>query len=105
MLSRELAAAGHYPAIDVGASRSRLMTRVADAAHRDAATRARQALARYREIELLLQIGEFQRGVDPEADRAVDLQQGLRGFLRQAADEARLDLAGTLARLQQVLGS
>ncbi len=85
-LSSKLGAAGHYPAIDILRSRSRLMTRVADAAHQARANRVRDWLARYEEVELLLQIGEYQRGNDAETDRAIDRRAAIERFLRQPYD-------------------
>jgi type III secretion protein N (ATPase) len=85
-LSSKLGAAGHYPAIDILRSRSRLMTRVADAAQRADADRVREWLARYEEVELLLQIGEYQRGSDPSTDVAIERRAAIQRFLRQPYD-------------------
>lgn len=85
-LSSKLGAAGHYPAIDILRSRSRLMTRVSSAAHQAEANRVRDWLARYEEIELLLQIGEYQRGRDADTDRAIDQRPAIQRFLRQPYD-------------------
>jgi ATP synthase in type III secretion protein N len=86
-LSSRLGGAGHYPAIDILKSKSRVMTRVTDAAHRAAADRVRGWLARYQEVELLLQIGEYQRGSDPASDEAIERHAAVNDFLRQAYDE------------------
>lgn len=86
-LSSKLGAAGHYPAIDILKSRSRLMNRVADATHRADANRVRDWLARYEEVEMLLQIGEYERGNDPETDRAIDQRPAIQRFLRQPYDQ------------------
>ncbi|WP_423221996.1 FliI/YscN family ATPase [Ideonella lacteola] len=88
VLSRELAGAGHYPAIDVLASISRVMPRVVDETHRRAAGRVRALMARYKEVELLLQIGEYRPGADPEADAAVRSKTLIDGLLRQEESEA-----------------
>lgn len=85
-LSSKLGAAGHYPAIDILKSRSRLMNRVADAAQRADANRVRDWLARYEEVEMLLQIGEYERGNDVETDRAIDQRPAIQRFLRQPHD-------------------
>jgi type III secretion protein N (ATPase) len=87
VLSRDLAAAGQYPAIDVLASVSRLMESVAGPEHRSAARRLRALMARYSEIEMLVQIGEYKRGSDRTADEAVDKINAIRSFLRQGMDE------------------
>ncbi len=85
-LSSKLGASGHYPAIDVLRSRSRLMNRVADAPQRADANRVRDWLARYEEIEMLLQIGEYERGHDLETDLAIDRRGAIQAFLRQPHD-------------------
>jgi ATP synthase in type III secretion protein N len=88
VLSRELAGAGHYPAIDVLGSISRVMPRVVDDAHRRAAGRVRALMARYREVELLLQIGEYRPGADAEADAAVQGRSAIEALLRQEESAA-----------------
>ncbi|MBN3754986.1 FliI/YscN family ATPase [Paraburkholderia sp. Tr-20389] len=86
-LSGRLGAAGHYPAIDVLKSKSRVMTRVTAAAHRDDANRVRGWMSRYQEVELLLQIGEYRRGNDAASDLAIDRHPMIERFLRQGHDE------------------
>ena len=71
ILSSKLAEAGHHPAIDVLASGSRVMDQVVSGPHRQAALHLRRLLARYDEIELLVQIGEYQAGSDPLADKGL----------------------------------
>jgi ATP synthase in type III secretion protein N len=84
MLSRKLAAANQYPAIDVLASVSRVMPNIATAQHAQAAATLRALMAKYQELELLIQIGEYKQGADPLADRAVRLWPSIRQFLAQA---------------------
>ncbi|WP_370637465.1 type III secretion system ATPase SctN [Cupriavidus sp. AU9028] len=102
VLSRALAEKNHYPAIDVPASTSRVMHQVADQRHLQLAGQARRLLAQYREIELLVRVGEYQRGNDAEADDALDRRAGLEAFLRQGTGE-RSRYEETLARLEQVV--
>lgn len=83
VLSRKLAAAGRYPAIDVLASVSRVMPNIVSAEHRAAADRWRALLARYQELELLIQIGEYRAGSDALADEAVRLRPEMQRFLTQ----------------------
>lgn len=83
VLSPKLAEAEHHPAIDVLASRSRVMDAVIGEAHREAAARVRQLMARHAEVELLVRVGEYQRGTDALADEAVDKMDDIRGFLCQ----------------------
>ncbi|MES2906714.1 MAG: hypothetical protein V4691_06795 [Pseudomonadota bacterium] len=87
MLSQKLAEAGHYPAIDILESRSRVMDHVVSKEHLAAATRLRELVSRYREIELLLQVGEYRSGSDPIADEAVAKINDINAFLRQPPDE------------------
>jgi ATP synthase in type III secretion protein N len=103
ILSRQLASAGHYPAIDVLASRSRVMSAVTDAAHQRAASRLRELLSRYAEIEFLLQVGEYKSGSDPVADEAVAKINEIRSFLRQSSTE-RIGIQETLAWLTRLAG-
>jgi ATP synthase in type III secretion protein N len=87
ILSRKLAAANHYPAIDVLASISRVMGAVTDREHRAAASRFRELLAKYQEVEMLIRLGEYRPGGDPTADEAVAKIEPLRAFLRQGTHE------------------
>jgi len=103
VLSRKLAQAHHYPAIDVLGSASRVFTRVAGAAHREAAARLRSLLARHAEVEFLLRVGEYQAGSDPIADAAIERMPAMRELLMQSADEAT-DFDATVLRLQEVVG-
>lgn len=83
VLTRKLAEQGHYPAIDVLASISRVMGNVATPQQLRAASRFRQLQSRYAEMELLIRLGEYQAGSDPEADAAVTLRPQQLDFLRQ----------------------
>lgn len=87
-LSRELAERGHYPAIDVLASVSRVMPDVTSPEHRGLATRAREALAVYRHAEDLIAVGAYAAGSDPAIDRARRVEPALRRFLAQGVEEA-----------------
>ncbi|MER8406667.1 FliI/YscN family ATPase [Mesorhizobium sp. M0203] len=84
-LSNELAQRNHFPAIDVLRSRSRLMDAVVEPAHRSDASHLRELLARYADIELLLRVGEYEKGSDPVADEAVAKIDAINAFLRQAS--------------------
>ena len=86
ILSRELAARNHYPAIDVLRSRSRLMDVVITPEHRADAARIRELLARYAEVELLLRVGEYKSGSDALTDEAVAKAGRIEGFLRQTGE-------------------
>ena len=96
ILSRKLGAAGHYPAIDVLGSLSRLFPRLADAAHKAAATRVRALLAKHGEIEFLVQVGEYKAGADPLADQAIAAKPEIDALLKQDADRAEPFAASTM---------
>ena len=87
VLSREIAARNHYPAIDVLASLSRVMSEVADREHVRAAGHVRRLLSRWREVETLVRIGEYKAGSDPEADEAIAKHSQVQAFLAQPVDE------------------
>ncbi len=99
ILSRKLAKANRYPAIDVLASASRVMNAVTTKEHQHAAGRVRELLAKYDEVELLVRIGEYQKGADKTADEALDRYDDIVGFLKQRTDEVS-GYDETLSRLQ-----
>ena len=99
VLSRKLAAANQYPAIDVLASLSRVMPLVTTRDHRAAASHLRSLMAKYREMELLVQIGEYQPGTDALADEAMRTRAATQAFLSQAPD-TRHDYEQTVAALR-----
>ncbi|MEO9384614.1 FliI/YscN family ATPase [Chromobacterium phragmitis] len=103
VLSRQLAEASHYPAIDVLASVSRVMHQVSAAPHRAAAAKLRRLLATWREIELLVRVGEYRPGQDPDADEAMRRRPALLALLRQQVD-ALDPFADTLAMLADAVG-
>ncbi|MCR5562406.1 MAG: type III secretion system ATPase SctN [Desulfovibrio sp.] len=102
VLSRKLAAANHYPAIDIQASVSRVMNAIVTPEHKKAAQRLRAILAKYAEIELLVQIGEYKEGADAEADSALAHMSTVNAFLRQKQDE-KSTFEETVAALQQAV--
>ncbi|TCP34364.1 FliI/YscN family ATPase [Sphingomonas sp. BK235] len=103
LLSRKLGSAGHYPAIDVLGSLSRLFPRLAGAEHRAAATRVRALLAKHAEIEFLVQVGEYKPGADALADRAIAAKPEIDALLRQLADQHE-PLDAALLRLRGIGG-
>jgi type III secretion protein N (ATPase) len=83
ILSREIAAKNQYPAIDVLGSLSRVMPQVVPDAYVQAAARIRELMAKHREVEMLLQIGEYQPGTNPLADEAIAKADAIKAFLSQ----------------------
>jgi flagellar biosynthesis/type III secretory pathway ATPase len=87
ILSREMAARGHFPAIDVLQSVSRVMSAVASKDHRAAATRMREVLATYEKQKDLILLGAYQKGTDKRVDFAIDRIEAVEAFLRQGTHE------------------
>ncbi len=87
ILSRKLASANHYPAIDVLASVSRVMSAIVPKEHIKAAGKFRNMLAKYQEVELLLRIGEYKKGSDAAVDEAIAKMPRLNQFLQQGLNE------------------
>ncbi len=98
VLDRNLAQRGHFPAIAVLSSLSRLMPSVTSPEHQQKAQRLRRLLAVYTAHQDLLRVGAYQPGSDPELDRAVKVLPALEQFLRQQRDEPA-PLAQTLEAL------
>lgn len=103
VLSRRLAEAGHFPAIDILASLSRLYPTLNTPEQQAVAQRVRSLLAKYQDIEFLVQVGEYVAGSDPVADEAIARRDALNAFLRQsthegvALDEARQQLLDAMS--------
>ncbi|RFP09342.1 EscN/YscN/HrcN family type III secretion system ATPase [Duganella sp. BJB488] len=87
ILSREIAARNQYPAIDVLGSLSRVMTQIVAPEQLACAGRVRRLMAKYKEVETLLQLGEYQAGSDPLADDAIAAHAEILDFLGQHTDE------------------
>jgi flagellar biosynthesis/type III secretory pathway ATPase len=86
-LTRELANRGHYPAIDVLGSLSRLMHGLADASQSDSARKLRELLSAFREGRDLVEIGAYKAGSNPRLDEALALMPAIDAFLRQRVEE------------------
>jgi len=98
VLSRDLAAANHFPAIDVLGSVSRLAGHLLDPRELRAAGALRECLATYRDARDLVAIGAYVRGSDARIDRALGALEPINGFLRQERGE-RTPRAETMRRL------
>jgi flagellum-specific ATP synthase len=104
VLSRDLAEAGHFPAIDVERSVSRVMTAVAPREQQAAARRMRALLSRLTKARDLIALGAYQPGHDPELDLAVKLQPQMAALLQQDMHD-RAPLDPSRAQLLKLLGS
>ncbi len=98
ILSRELGAMGHYPAIDILNSVSRLANRVATPEQREAGRLIREALASYRQSEDLINLGAYSAGSNSKLDDAIRVRPQVMNFLRQEP-EVTAPLKGTLDQL------
>ncbi len=103
VLTRELAESGHYPAIDIEKSASRVMHNVASPEHLEAARRFRQMYARYNRSRDLIALGAYVPGQDAELDAAVRAFPAMRSLLQQDMRE-RATLAESIARMHAVVG-
>jgi flagellum-specific ATP synthase len=88
VLSRQLAAKNHYPAIDVLASISRVMPKVTTKEHRIVASHLRDLMASYKESEDLITVGAYTRGSNPKIDKAISIHDDLTNLLRQQVEES-----------------
>ncbi|HZU25072.1 MAG TPA: FliI/YscN family ATPase [Bryobacteraceae bacterium] len=104
VLSRRLGSAGHYPAIDVLESVSRLAGRLSTPEQRSAAASIREALSTYQRAEDLINLGAYAAGTNPKLDAAIKLRPQLLEFLQQEA-AANAPIAETLTKMQQLAGS
>lgn len=101
ILSAQLAYQGHYPAVDILGSASRLLTSIVDKEHLERIRKLREVLSNYRKNELLIRIGEYKRGSDKMADFALDHIDKVNRFLRQMVDE-KCSMEETLEQLKAI---
>jgi flagellum-specific ATP synthase len=87
-LSRKVAEANHYPAIDVLGSISRLMSAIASPEHKEAAAKMRKILAMYRENKDLIDVGMYQPGTNPKLDIAIEMMPQINAFLQQRTSDS-----------------
>ncbi len=99
VLSRALADSGHYPAIDIEASISRVAPMVISEGHLEAMRRVKQVYSLYQQNRDLISIGAYSQGSDPRIDNAIRLQPAMNAFLRQGMRDAI-----SFSDCQQMLG-
>ncbi len=102
VLSRKLSTRGHYPAVDVLESVSRLKNDVVSDEHRQQAQQILELMAHYRESEDLINIGAYVKGTNPKVDRAIGKNELINTFLRQGMTEPSL-FQDTCTQLFQIL--
>lgn len=103
VLDRKIAQKGHYPAIDVLASVSRVMSEITSQDHQEAARRLKQHMATYREAEDLINIGAYKVGTNREIDAAIRYRDVIREFTAQGTHEPS-ELHGTIQALTAHFG-
>ncbi len=101
LLDREIAAQGHYPAIDVLRSKSRVMVDVTSQTHQENARRLIQTLSTYKEAEDLINIGAYVKGSNPKIDYSIKKINQINNYLRQNIEESSL-LLESEAMLEQM---
>lgn len=104
VLSRPLADSGHYPAIDIEASVSRVMPDIADERHLHLARRLKRLYSMYQQNRDLISVGAYHKGSDPRIDEAISMNPGIMGFLQQDLHEA-VGFEQSLADLEHLLGT
>lgn len=103
VLSRKLANKGHYPAIDVLASISRVMSNIVSPTHKKLAAEIKKQMAIYKESEDLINVGAYNKGSSSEIDLAIEKMPGINDFLCQAVGD-HVAFEETLNRMQEILG-
>jgi FliI/YscN family ATPase len=101
VLSRQLGAEGHYPAIDVLQSVSRLATRLSSPEQREAAVKIREAMATHQRSEDLINLGAYASGANPKLDAAIRLRPQLLDFLKQDS-AAHSSFDETISRMREL---
>ena len=101
VLSRELADSGHYPAIDIEKSISRVMPMVTSEEHMMMARTVKQCYSLYQQNRDLITIGAYQKGADPRLDQAIAIRPKLEQFLQQKMKEV-VSYGDCLQALHQV---
>lgn len=102
VLSRKLAQRGHFPAIDVLQSASRVMKQVTTTDHQKLAQKMREALAIYKDAEDLINIGAYKPGNNPKVDKAVKVIDQINEYLKQKVEEPN-NFSSCLRQMQQIL--
>lgn len=101
ILSRDLANRGHYPAIDVSESISRVMSLIVDPDHLEAARKLREVVAAYEKERDLILIGAYEAGSDPRVDYAIEKIEEVNSFLKQEVQE-KIDFEEAVQRLKEI---
>lgn len=101
VLSRDLAARSHYPAIDISESVSRVMDDIIDDEHRDSARKMREVISNYEKERDLILIGAYEEGSDPRVDYAIEKIEAVNEFLKQDVTD-NIPLQETIEQLEEI---
>ena len=101
-LSRKVAEANHYPAIDILGSISRLMSAIASNEHKEAAAKLRKVMALYRENKDLIDVGMYQPGTNPRLDTAIEMMPKINAFLQQRTTDS-VNMENTINTLIEMM--
>ncbi len=101
VLSRELAARGHYPAVDISESVSRVMSAIVDEEHEMAARKLREVVANYEKERDLILIGAYESGSDPNVDYAIEKIDDVNNFLKQHVND-KIHLSETTEEMKSM---
>jgi flagellum-specific ATP synthase len=104
VLSRALAESGHYPAIDVEASISRVMPDIIDPEHMQMARELRRLYSTYQQNRDLISVGAYRPGADPRIDKAIEKNPAIMEFLQQDMEES-VDMSRSLSELANLLAA
>jgi len=102
VLSRDLADSGHYPAIDIEGSVSRVINQITTDEHRDAISQLKYLYSTYQQSKDLITVGAYQKGSDPMIDQAIDMMPRIRAFLCQNINE-EVHMAESVDDLRQMM--
>lgn len=102
VLSRELADSGHYPAIDIEGSVSRVINQITDDTHRDAIRQLKYLYSSYQQNKDLISVGAYQKGSDRVIDDAIDSMPSIRAFLCQKINE-KVEMNESIDELRQMM--
>lgn len=104
VLSRELAESGHYPAVDIEGSISRVMPMVTEEDHQQLAQQLKQIYSLYQQNKDLISIGAYTKGTDPRIDQSIQLLPVIKFFLQQKMNEV-IPYEQSLNQLQEILAA
>jgi len=106
VLSRKMASHGHYPAVDVLASLSRVMVSITNPSHQNHASKVRDLLATWDENEELIRLGAYRKGSSADVDEAIEKHPSLESFLKQGTTEASgfMETLEKLAQFSKAVG-